>query len=258
MASGHRQTPTNSPLRKTVKRAHGNDVFFNCRSLTVPDEPPANVSLARITKSSITISWEAIPSNSRNGVIRDYVVTYVPQVGGESEETVTVPGTETSATFSGLLPFTLYILKVSGRTSKGLGPVSDDLIVRTSEGSKDYYSRNYRELIAFIVVSGPPSFGRAYPVSLTAISMSWAAPSEPRGEILDYRIFVFSSSNRRRRDLVSLASFANFTAQRDETNIIISNLTEGTNYSIYMQARTSQELGEKSALVHVATPTQSE
>ena len=60
-----------------------------------------------------------------------------------------MPGTETSATFSGLLPFTFYIVRVSGRTSKGLGPVSDDLIVRTSEDSKDYYSRNYGELISF-------------------------------------------------------------------------------------------------------------
>ncbi|XP_065845955.1 usherin-like isoform X2 [Oscarella lobularis] len=202
----------------------------------VPDEPPANVSLAHATKSSVRISWEAIPSGSRNGILRDYVVTYVAQKGGEAEKTVTVRGTETSATLSGLLPYTFYIVKVSGRTNKGLGPVSDDLIVRTSED-----------------VPGPPSLGRADPVSSTAISLSWTAPSEPRGDILDYRIFVFTSSNRRRRDLASLVSVANLTAQKDESNIIITNLTEGTNYSIYMRARTSQGLGEQTALAHVVT-----
>ena len=103
---------------------------------TVPDEPPENVSLAHATKSSVRISWEAIPSGSRNGILRNYVVTYVAQKGGEAEKTVTVRGTETSATLSGLLPYTFYIVKVSGRTNKGLGPVSDDLTVRTSEDGK--------------------------------------------------------------------------------------------------------------------------
>ena len=106
--------------------------------MTVPDEPPSNVSLARATKSSVMISWEAIPIDSRNGVLRDYVITYVAQKGGEVEITSTVRGTETSATLSGLLPFTFYIVKVRGRTNKGLGPVSDDLTVRTSEDSKEY------------------------------------------------------------------------------------------------------------------------
>ena len=105
----------------------------------VPDEPPANVSLARATKNSVMISWEAIPRDSSNGIVRDYVVAYVAQKGVEAEKTVTVRGTETSATLSGLLPYTFYIVKVSGRTNKGLGPVSDDLIVQTSEDSKEYY-----------------------------------------------------------------------------------------------------------------------
>ena len=85
------------------------------------------------------ISWVAIPIDSRNGILREYVVTYVAQKGGEAEKTVTVRGTETSATLSSLLPYTFYIVKVSGRTNKGLGPVSDDLIVRTSEDSKEHY-----------------------------------------------------------------------------------------------------------------------
>ena len=53
-----------------------------------------------------------------------------------SEKTVEVRGRETSATLSGLLPYTPYVVKVSGRTNIGPGPVSDDLIVQTSEGGK--------------------------------------------------------------------------------------------------------------------------
>ena len=96
--------------------------------------PPSNVSLTNATNSSVTISWNAIPKYSRNGVLREYVVAYVASKSDESEKTVEVRGTETKVTLTDLLPYTSYVVKVSGRTNIGPGPVSDDLIVQTSEG----------------------------------------------------------------------------------------------------------------------------
>ncbi|XP_065836171.1 uncharacterized protein [Oscarella lobularis] len=194
----------------------------------VPDVSPCNVSVIDATKSSVTISWNEIPKYSRNGVLREYVVTYFAQKFDEPEKTVEVRGTETSATLSGLLPYTSYVIKVSGRTNIGPGPVSDGLIVQTSEG-----------------VPGPPLLKRADAASVTAISVSWKVPSKPNGRILDYRFFVLYSSNR--------SSAADFTDQGSESNTILTNLVEGTNYSIYMRARTSQGLGERTEAVYVAT-----
>ena len=79
--------------------------------------------------------------------------------------------------------------------------------------------------------------------------MSWKAPSKPNGRILDYRFFVLYSSNR--------DSVANITVQGNESNAMLTNLTEGTNYSIYMRARTSQGLGERTEAVYVVTLKQS-
>ncbi|XP_065827130.1 uncharacterized protein [Oscarella lobularis] len=194
----------------------------------VPDVPPSNVSLTNATNSSVTISWNAIPKYSRNGVLREYVVAYVASKSDESEKTVEVRGTETKVTLTDLLPYTSYVVKVSGRTNIGPGPVSDDLIVQTSEG-----------------VPGPPSLERADASSVEAISVSWKAPSKPNGRILDYRFFVLYSSNR--------DSVANITVQGNESNAMLTNLTEGTNYSIYMRARTSQGLGERTEAVYVVT-----
>ena len=100
-------------------------------------------------------------------------------------------------------------------------------------------------MLIFCVVPGPPLLKRADAASVTAISVSWKVPSKPNGRILDYRFFVLYSSNR--------SSAADFTDQGSESNTILTNLVEGTNYSIYMRARTSQGLGERTEAVYVAT-----
>eukprot|EP00118_Oscarella_pearsei_P024080 m.297875 g.297875 ORF g.297875 m.297875 type:complete len:3271 (+) comp40778_c0_seq3:234-10046(+) len=204
----------------------------------VPDEPPTNVSLSLAETNSFRISWEGIPENGQNGVLRQYRIAYSPQNGKEAKKEVTVRATESSVMLTGLSPFTLYIVNVAGETSIGKGPFSGDILVRTSED-----------------IPGPPSLGRIDALGATSISVSWIAPTEPRGLIQGYMVVAESSPLvGRRRRAVDPVSVAYFFAKSDESFKDLSNLSEASNYTIYVQANTSKGYGEKSKTSSIVTP----
>ena len=116
---------------------------------------PASVEVNITTLTSITITWEEIACEERNGEIGGYNVTYclqqssaavcnadsdkvIVQVIGESNRSLTVVG---------LLPRTNYIFEVRGYTGEMVGsPTTKTITTSTPDG-------NYKLLVSCLFLT---------------------------------------------------------------------------------------------------------
>ena len=88
------------------------------------------MSITNISKSStsITISWERVACDERNGEINGYNVTYYPKSNGTDKTTVIVYGvTESNRTFMarGLQPQINYTFELLAFNAEGHGPAAN-------------------------------------------------------------------------------------------------------------------------------------
>ena len=214
-------------------------------SLIAPSVPPGSVSSAAVHKDNVTIRWNSIPEDSRNGRL-NYVVFYRPQNDAVNEQRIAIPGNVLSATIDGLRAFTDYLISVAGETTKGTGPRSDELSIRTDEdGETAAHTQSVTDNSTALLplVPGPPIIARVDSIGTTALGVSWSPPSNPRGKITQYRIIVTSTSTSRRRRADS-SPFAVF-ADADDTFKVVDGLESGKSYSVAMDASTSKGWGER-------------
>ena len=102
---------------------------------SVPTGSPINVLGHNTSSTSILVQWGNVPESQRNGIIVNYIVTY--QVSSEGDEqTKVVNATTTQVTLMGLNEYTVYSIRLSASTSKGVGPKSEAKKVRTDQDSK--------------------------------------------------------------------------------------------------------------------------
>ena len=86
---------------------------------TVPVGPPRQFFGVAASSTSIIFSWSA--PETPNGVITKYQLQC--SGGGQSFSPV-VPGSQTTTTLSGLLPYTSYSCSITAHTSVGGGPAA--------------------------------------------------------------------------------------------------------------------------------------
>lgn len=106
--------------------------FLLAYSFLVPTSPPLNITETNKTSTSITLSWDAVPTKHRRGEI-GYLVKVVEHGGGNEEQHNT---TNRTLNISGLKKFTFYNITVSARTSKGISNASTVFRVQTAEDGK--------------------------------------------------------------------------------------------------------------------------
>ena len=99
----------------------------------VPTSPPLNITETNKTSTSITLSWDAVPTQHHRGIIIGYLVKVVEHGGGNEEQHNT---TNRTLNISGLKKFTFYNITVSARTSKGISNASTVFRVQTAEDGK--------------------------------------------------------------------------------------------------------------------------
>lgn len=123
-----------------------------------PPEPPTAVFVSDVSSRSVVVSW--YPSyDTGNSPVLDYVLQYRDRLAPvtTASRNVSVGGSVSSATLSGLQPDTEYQVQVFSSNSVGLGAGSRMVMVRTREEAP----------------SGPPTSVRVEAVSSTEIRVTW-------------------------------------------------------------------------------------
>ncbi len=102
---------------------------------TVPGLPPQNVVAANLSSTSIYVQWEPPPQAFFYGILRGYIIRYVPveDISNANAYLMTnlIEPTETNYTLENLLECVNYSIEVTAVTV-GNGPFSDPVYVRTN------------------------------------------------------------------------------------------------------------------------------
>ena len=88
------------------------------------------------SSTSISVSWEDVQADLRNGIITGYNITYQSQTENDNGF-VTAGPSNRQANLTGLKEFVKYNISVVAFTVKGDGPPSVT-VVRTDQDSKSY------------------------------------------------------------------------------------------------------------------------
>ena len=94
---------------------------------SVPTTPPANVSAVALNSNAIKVSWDAMPINIANGIIRKYLLNVTVL---ESQENWTVETPHVAVTLNDLHPYYTFTIQVGAHTI-GLGPFSYPQTLKT-------------------------------------------------------------------------------------------------------------------------------
>ena len=86
------------------------------------------------SSTSISVSWEEVRADLRNGIITGYTITYQSQTENDNGIVHADPN-DRQANLTGLKEFVNYTISVFASTVKGIGPPSV-LVVRTDQDSK--------------------------------------------------------------------------------------------------------------------------
>ena len=103
-------------------------IFF---TLLVPTDSPKNVIGGFISSTEINATWDIIPVPFQNGIIRSYNISYKLNASSADWMFTSVDSQKLKVEIGNLQYYTLYDVKVAGRTSIGLGPYSAPVSIRT-------------------------------------------------------------------------------------------------------------------------------
>ncbi|XP_078687345.1 usherin-like isoform X3 [Branchiostoma floridae x Branchiostoma belcheri] len=188
-------------------------------------EVPTSVTAEGVDARSIRVSWQA-PAET-NGELQGYYIYYTPE-GSDEEQRAQVGPTDTSYVASGLQPYTVYIITVSGFTRAGEGDRSAETRVQTLQG----------------VPESPTGLG-ATPVDPQTIRVEWQPPQQPHGEIQGYNIYYRTTESE--ADVLQQAG-------AQDIFLMLTGLRPFTEYTIRVSALTGVGEGQTSDSVTVSTP----
>ena len=86
------------------------------------------------SSTTISVSWDEVQADLRNGIITGYTITYQSQTENNNGVVEAGPN-DRQAILTGLKEFVQYTILVFASTVKGVGPPSV-LVVRTDQDSK--------------------------------------------------------------------------------------------------------------------------
>ena len=107
------------------------------RFLSEPDGAPQNVKGQNTSSTNISVSWEAVQADLRNGIITGYNITYQSLTENDNGFVPAGPN-DRQANLTGLKEFVKYNISVVAFTAKGDGPPAI-IVVRTDQDRKLFF-----------------------------------------------------------------------------------------------------------------------
>ncbi|XP_067118377.1 tyrosine-protein phosphatase Lar-like isoform X6 [Centruroides vittatus] len=201
----------------------------------MPSAPPQNVIGSTIDSSTLRISWQPPPRDKQNGIITYYKIKYQKVGSKKFAIEVSLNPDERFYVIHGLEKWTEYQIWVLAGTSKGDGPLSPPLILRTDE-----------------YVPGEPKQIKVTPINSTAISVRWKPPAnrDRNGLIRGYQIHV--QEMNKEGDLIN-EPIRYDVAEEDAEEYNVTNLQPDTEYSVQVAAVTRKGDGTRSRAKTVKT-----
>ncbi|XP_028817539.1 Down syndrome cell adhesion molecule homolog isoform X1 [Denticeps clupeoides] len=201
-----------------------------------PDGPPQDVQLEAISSQSVKVTWKPPLKHLQNGVIRTYHVSYREYTKEQNRQltriTVDATGDQETVTLDNLRKFTLYEVIVNAENRAGMGPASQEVIIRTLED----------------VPSQAPGNVVATASTPEAIYLSWSPlPNETlNGILLGYRVIYWANLADG-----ELGEIRNVTTTLPRLEL--DGLEKYTNYSIQVLAFTQAGDGVRSEQIFIRT-----
>ena len=120
-----------------------------------PSNAPQAVTVSATSSRSISVSWDPIVADGRNGIIKGYIVNYQALPNGYIfakilNITYEEQNNRQTVTLDNLNEFTNYSIGVLAFTAYGNGPASVVQVVETLEDSK-FYASICVVIVTFIV-----------------------------------------------------------------------------------------------------------
>ena len=107
-------------------------IILSILNHTAPSSAPSNVIANTLSSTSIQLSWNALPSGSLNGDLKQYLI----KVLLNNETVKTLNTSKTNYNVTGLEKFTIYGFIVSAENQIGEGPGSNEIFSKTLADSK--------------------------------------------------------------------------------------------------------------------------
>ncbi|KAG0437323.1 hypothetical protein HPB47_017497 [Ixodes persulcatus] len=184
---------------------------------TEPGSAPRNLHARTLSSSTVLVQWD--PPKEPNGQVMGYNVYYTtqPSIPTLSWSAQTVDNNQLT-TISNLSPQTIYTIRVQAFTSRGQGPFSSPVQVKTQQG-----------------VPSQPRHLRASAVSSTAIQLNWTRPVDPAEMVVGYELYwndTFTQQQEHR-------------SVPDSQSYLLEGLYPDTVYYLWLAARS--RMGEGAA-----------
>ncbi|XP_075528367.1 tyrosine-protein phosphatase Lar isoform X4 [Dermacentor variabilis] len=192
---------------------------------TEPGSAPRNLQARTLSSSTVVVQWD--PPKEPNGQVMGYNVYYTtqPSIPTQSWNAQTVDNNQLT-TISNLTPQTIYTIRVQAFTSRGPGPFSSPVQVKTQQG-----------------VPSQPRNLKAVAVSPTAIQLNWTRPLDPAEMVVGYELY-WNDTFTQQQEQRSLP---------DGQNFLLEGLYPDTVYYIWLAARSGTGEGAATPPLPVRT-----
>lgn len=192
---------------------------------TEPGSAPRNVQARPLSSSTVVIQWDS--PKEPNGQVTGYKVFYTtqPNLPTSAWNSQTVDNNHLT-TISDLTPRTIYTIRIQAFTSRGPGPLSAPVQVKTQQG-----------------VPSQPSNLRAVATSSTTVQLTWTQPSHSGEKVIGYELY-WNDTFTQHQYHISIPDVETYT---------LSDLYPDTTYYVWVAAKSLQGEGAATPPVPVRT-----
>ncbi|CAL1265790.1 unnamed protein product [Larinioides sclopetarius] len=192
---------------------------------TEPGSAPRNLQASPLSTSTVVVQWD--PPKEPNGQVTGYKVYYTltPHSPTQSWTSQTVDNNQLT-TISDLKTHAIYTMRVQAFTSRGPGPLSAPIQVKTQLG-----------------VPSQPTNLKANPTSATTVQLTWTRPTHTGENIIGYELYWNDTFTQHEyhREIPDVETYT------------LGDLYPDTVYFVWVAAKSKRGEGAATPPVHVRT-----